>query len=133
MRLPDWKARLNAYVTACARQPYAMGQHDCALFAAGAMEAVCGIDPAVLWRGKYITKSAGLRLVRRAGHADHIAVFAALLDEIAPAYAAAGDIAVVAGEATALLGVVQGEGVYVLRPEGLGIVPRAMMQRAFRT
>ncbi len=132
MRLPDWKARLTAYLTQCARQPYEMGRHDCALFAAGAMEAVCGIDPAAPWRGQYITKAAGLRLVRRAGHADHVAVFAAALEEIAPAFAAAGDIAVVEGEGAQLLGVVQGEGVYVLRPSGLGILGRDQMKRAFR-
>lgn len=133
MRLPDWKARLTDYLTQCARQPYVLGRHDCALFAAGAVEAVCGIDPAAAWRGQYITKSAGLRLVRKAGHADHVAVSAAQLEEIAPPFAAAGDIAVMTCEGAQLLGVVQGEGVYVLRRAGLGIVPRAMMQRAFRT
>ena len=133
MRLPDWKARLNAFVTATARQPYALGSHDCALFAAGAVDAVCGIDPGKVWRGKYTTKAAGLRLVRKAGHQDHVAVFAAILDEVSTAFAAAGDIAVVDDAGTLLLGVVQGESIYVLRPTGLGLVPRAMMLRAFRT
>ena len=132
MRLPDWKARLTDYLTQCAGQPYLLGRHDCALFAAGAMEAVCGIDPAAPWRGRYITKAAGLRLVRRAGHADHVAVFAAALEEIAPAFAAAGDIAVVESDGAQLLAVVQGEGVYVLQPSGLAIVGRAVMRRAFR-
>ncbi len=133
MRLRDWKARLTAYLTDCARLPYQLGSHDCALFAAGAVEAVQGVDPAAAWRGQYITKAAGLRLVRSAGFDDHIAATAAVLDEIPPAMAAAGDIAVLTLDGLRALGVVQGEVVYVLRPGGLGHVPRAAMQRAFRT
>jgi hypothetical protein len=135
MRLPDWKARLTEYVATCARTPYALGQHDCALFAAGAVEAVSGVDPAAAWRGRYQTKEGGLRVLKRAGVTDHIAATAAALPEIAPAFAAAGDVACVMDEASGglALGVVQGELVYVLRPDGLGLVPRSTMTRAFRT
>lgn len=135
MRRRDWKARLTDFVVRAAREPYALGRHDCALFAAGAVEAVTGHDPAADWRGDYGSKTAGLRALRQAGHADHIAVAAALLEEIHPAFAAAGDIAVVADDPTgaSVLGVVQGEMVYVLRETGLGLVPRTAMTRAFRT
>lgn len=135
MRLPDWKARLAEYVTRCAQQPYELGQHDCALFAAGAVEAVSGSDPAAEWRGRYTTKVGGLRALARAGHADHIAATAATLPEIPPAFAAVGDIACVEDPESrqAVLGVVQGELVYVLREAGLGLMPRAAITRAFRT
>lgn len=134
MRLPDWKARLTGYVTQASARPYAPGQHDCALFAAGAVEAVTGYDPASDWRGGYATKAGGLRLLRAAGHTDHIAATAAALIEIAPGFAAAGDVAVVLDSISGgtALGVVQGEMVYVLREDGLGLLPRAAMQRAFR-
>ncbi len=135
MRVPDWKVRLSDYVSACARMPYALGQHDCALFAAGAVAATTGDDPAAAWRGTYQTKEGGLRALRRAGHADHIAAAAAVLEEIHPAFAAMGDVACVADPVTGqlALGVVQGEMVYVLREDGLGLLPRATMTRAFRT
>lgn len=133
MRLRDWKARLSDYLGQCARLPYQLGQHDCALFAAGAVLAVQGTDPAAQWRGRYTSKSAGLRLIRQAGFADHIAATAAVLPEIAPSMAAAGDIAVLALDGVPSLGVVQGEVLFVLRPSGLGHMPRSAMQRAFRT
>lgn len=135
MRRPDWKVRLTDYVARAARVPYAIGRHDCALFAAGAVEAVTGRDPASGWRGAYDTKIAGLKALRRAGHDDHLAATAALLEEIHPAFAAAGDIAAVrdAESGSLVLGVVQGEMVYVLRETGLGLVPRSAMVRAFRT
>lgn len=132
MRLPDWKARLSDYVIAAARRPYVLGQHDCALFAAGAVLAARGIDPAADWRGRYDTKLGGLRLLVRAGHADHIAATANVLDEIHPAQAAAGDVGMLTEAGAPALGVVQGEMVYVLRPEGLGLVPRERLERAWR-
>ena len=103
MRLPDWQERLTGYLCRCARTPYQIGDHDCALFAAGAVEAVTGIDPAADWRGQYATKTCGLRMLRLAGHADHIAATAAVLPEIDPVFAAAGDIACVAEDATGSL------------------------------
>jgi hypothetical protein len=133
MRLRDWKARLTAYLSHCARQPYQVGVLDCALFAAGAVEAVQGTDPSAAWRGRYSTKAGGLRLLRRAGFADHIAATAAVLQPIAPAMAAAGDIAVLDVQGARSLGVVQGEVVFVLRATGLGHMPRSAMQGAFRT
>lgn len=134
-RLADWRARLTVYVSDCATKPYSLGSHDCALFAAGAVAAVTGTDPAAAWRGRYSTKAGGLRVLAKAGHADHIEATAALLEEIPPAFAAAGDIAVIMDEdaGSMALGVVQGELVYVLRETGLGLLPRAAMRRAFRT
>lgn len=133
-RRPDWLARLTVYLAAAARQPYAIGTHDCALFAAGAVEAVTGHDPAAVWRGAYDSKMAGLRLLRAAGHDDHLAATSATLPEIAPPFAAPGDIAAVHdGAGQTALGVVQGEMVYVLRETGLGLVPRTAMFRAWRT
>ncbi|MDO9639695.1 MAG: hypothetical protein Q7J44_14235 [Pseudotabrizicola sp.] len=134
-RRPDWQARLTGYLIGCARAPYQLGQHDCALFAAGAVEAVTGSDPAYAWRGRYATKAEGFRALKRAGHTDHIAATAAALPEIDPVFAAPGDIACVADPQAGglVLGVVQGELIYVLREDGLGLLPHAAMQRAFRT
>jgi hypothetical protein len=134
MRRHDWKPRLAAHVAAAARRPYAAGSHDCALFAAGAVEAVRGEDPAAGFRGRYGSKAAGFRMLARAGYQDLAEAVAATLDEIPPAFAAAGDVSLVADPegGPPVLGVVQGEAVYVLREDGLGLVPRALMLRAFR-
>ncbi|MDB5658307.1 MAG: hypothetical protein JWS10_922 [Cypionkella sp.] len=132
MRYPDWKLRLIDYVGVCANLPFEYGQHDCALFAAGAVDAMTGIDLAADWRGQYSTLKSGLRAIKRAGYADHLAFASAHFEAIAIAFAAPGDLAVIDGPEGAVLGVVQGEGIYVLALSGLGTLPLTYARSAFR-
>lgn len=132
MRHPDWKLRLMQYLGEAARSPFVPGQHDCALFVAGAVEAMTGIDYARPFKGRYTTLKGGLRVLREAGFADHAALAAAWLPEIAPAFAAPGDLAVIETPDGPAMGVVQGEGIYVLTVDRLGIVPLLGAARAFR-
>lgn len=126
------RAALAAFLRKVARTPYEPGRNDCALFAAGAVDAMTWVDYAAPYRGRYTTLAGGIRILRRDGYADHIDLAAAHLREIEPALAKAGDIAVVPGdENLQALGVVQGEVVYVLTPTGVGLVSRMEIQRAF--
>lgn len=52
-RLPDWETRLSAYLADARPRVQAREQNLCALFAAGAVEAVTGTDPAKPFRRKY--------------------------------------------------------------------------------
>jgi len=131
-RLPDWQSRLHAWLLEISGQPFEPGRHDCALFAAGAVAAMTGEDPAALFRGRYSTVRGGQRMLKREGHRDHVAFAAAQLDEINILQARPGDLAVTPGEGGDALGVVQGEWVYVLGPNGMGMVPLSAATRAFR-
>lgn len=131
MRYPDWQNRLIAYLHEARRRPFEPGVHDCALFLAGAVQAQTGSDYAAPWRGRYTTERGGLRVLRKDGHADHIAAAAAFLPEKTPSFAQAGDGAVVPTESGPALGVVQGSRIYVLRPEGLALVSLLDATRAF--
>ncbi len=132
-RRPDWRPRLQSYLARVSGRRFRAGRHDCALFAAGAIHAQTGFDPAHLWRGQYRNLDEGYALLRGAGFEDPAAFVAARCEEIAPARAAAGDIAVLAGDdGTAALGVVQGAMVYCLRPSGLALVRRDEILKAFR-
>ena len=132
-RLPDWRPRLAACLATAARQPFAWGRHDCALFVADAIAAMTGEDPAADWRGRYTSFERGLILVRREGFADHVAWYAARFAEIPPLFAQVGDIAVVDGDdAQPALGIVQGEAIYVLQPAGLALLALTAARRAFR-
>lgn len=123
MRLYNWETRLALYITRVAREGFAWGRHDCALFAAGGVEAVTGTDPAAAWRGRYDSLAAGLRLIRAAGHADHIAAADVMFPAVPPAMVLPGDLAVVEAEDGApALGIVEGQLIYVLRPDDLGLV-----------
>lgn len=122
MRAPDWAPRLTRYLAACARRPYQPGQHDCALFAAGALAAMGGPDLAAPYRGRYRTLSGGRRVLRADGFADHVALAAAHLP-LRAGPARPGDLVVVPTDDGPALGVVQGALVYAVTPAGLGLVP----------
>ncbi|WP_291732406.1 hypothetical protein [Leisingera sp. F5] len=131
-RLPDWRPRLAAYVARVARLPFRPGQHDCALFAAGAVEAMTGADLAAPWRNTYRRLSEGQAALQASGFEDHLALAASLFPEVPAALAQAGDLAVFPSDGRgAALGIVQGAAAYVLRPEGLALVSRLHIERAF--
>lgn len=128
-RLPDWRHRLAAWLAQTARAPFEPGRHDCALFASGAVLAMTGVDLAADWRGRYRTIRGGIRVLRKAGHADHIALAAA---HFAPtARPRPGDLAVVPTPDGPALGVVQGTHVYVPAPVGWALVPLSAATQFF--
>jgi hypothetical protein len=124
----DRLSLLIAYAADAGPRPFRPGRHDCALFAAGWVKLVTGRDLARGWRSTYRSLRRGQQLMQDAGFADHVAFAAAHLPETAPAFAQVGDLAVLETQA---FGIVAGEMVYCLRPEGLGLVPRSAMRRAF--
>ena len=52
MRFEDWPVRLAKYIEESRNKPFQWGEHDCAIFAAGAVKAITGIDPAAEYRGQ---------------------------------------------------------------------------------
>lgn len=132
MRRADWHGRLTAFLAEAARGAFRPGRLDCALFAAGAVEAVTGRDPAADFRGRYATLNEGYAALRSAGHADHVALAASLFEEVAVAMAWPGDLAEVETPEGPALGVVQGQCLYVMGHGGMGLLPLAAARRAFR-
>lgn len=130
-RFDDWRSRLTDYLIGQLRAPFDYGRNDCALFTAGAVLAMTGTDLARGWRG-YRTLAEGRRRLKARGFDDHVALAASALPEIATAFAAEGDVAVVVEDGEPALGIVQGEGIYILTPAGLGLVPLLRAERAFR-
>ncbi|MCB2130907.1 MAG: hypothetical protein KDE03_18020 [Rhodobacteraceae bacterium] len=132
-RRADWRDRLVAYIAAARLKPFRPGQHDCALFVAGAVEVMTGHDFGRGWRGKYRSLEAGQKLAEAQGYADHTAIFAALCPDVAPSFAQVGDIMVMPGpDGTDALGVLQGEVVFCLHPGGIVAVSRLDAKRALR-
>jgi len=131
-RDPNWRSQLASYVESVARLPLRPGRHDCALFAAGAVEAMTGVDFARGFRG-YRTLSEGRAKLAGKGFAGLDELAASFLPEIAPAKARAGDVvALTDDEGHAALGIVQGGKVYVLRPSVMGFVDLTKAERAFK-
>lgn len=129
MRFLGWRVRLQAYLTDWQGAEFRYGKHDCALFAAGAVQAMTGRDLARGLRG-YRTEAGGVRKVRKAGYRDHVDVFGQNLP--AAERLRVGDVAVVESDGGLALGVVQGRGVFVMRPDqGLTMVPLSYAVRGF--
>lgn len=124
----DRLSLLITYAAEAGSRRFRPGRHDCALFAAGWVKIATGQDLARGWRSRYRSLQRGEALLQEAGFADHVALAAAHLPEIAPAFAQIGDLAVLEDNA---FGIVAGEMIYCLRPDGLGLVPRGRMRRAF--
>lgn len=133
IRLPDWQARLSAWLREINGRPIEYGRHDCCLFGAGAIEAETGIDIAAPWRGRYTTLAGGRRVLRKSGYTDHVALIAATLPEIHASAAREGDIGLVETEAGPAVGVNQGTAIYVLGETGrLGFAPLTPATRMFK-
>lgn len=132
-RRKDWQARLRAYLIAMARRRFRPGSHDCALFVAGAIREMTGEDLGKKWRGSYRSLAKGRAALSEAGYDDLASLAAEHLPEVTPIFAQPGDVAILRdAEGQEAMGLVQGAGIYVLRPDGLGAVPLTAAERAFR-
>ncbi|WP_238149119.1 DUF6950 family protein [Arsenophonus endosymbiont of Aleurodicus floccissimus] len=63
MRHPDWATRLPNTLRAAMSRPFSWGEHDCCLFAADCVIAVCDFDPCLEIRGRYHSKAGALRVL----------------------------------------------------------------------
>lgn len=120
---------LEDYLAEVRTKRFRPSVHDCAAYVAGWIERVTGVDLMAEWRGQYRTIEDGKAMLQEQGYADHAAVVAERFEEIPPAMARTGDVAVVDGEA---LGVFSSDRVFVLHPDGLASVNRLRATRAFR-
>jgi hypothetical protein len=117
-RLPDWDSRFTAYL-AEARANVRAGLEDyCALFAAGAVEAVTGENPAAAFRGRYREVADKL---------EH--VIDGLFAEIAPGVAGRGDLAWFNGSVGVVIG---GEALFVGTDRDFVRVARHEWSRAWQ-
>ena len=92
-RLPDWQLRLEAFIGSRWLMPFAWGTNDCAIFAADAVLAVCGYDPAEGLRGHRTAQDAQVIAEEQGGV---VALARARLGaRIGPLLAAAGDVGMV--------------------------------------
>lgn len=95
------------------------------------MRAITGVDPAAAWRGTYTTLEGGLKRLRKAGFDDHVALVDSLFQEVAPAFAQVGDVAMIDAPDGPALGIIVGETIACLTPSGMGHLPREAALRAW--
>ena len=120
---------LIAYLDQVKATRFRPGNHDCAIFAAKWVEIVTGKDLTQGLIGKYRSIEEGKAALREMGFSDHIDLAAQHFDKMHPAFAQIGDVAVIENRA---FGIVAGERVFVLRPDGLGHLPLSAAEKVFR-
>lgn len=132
MRRNDWEQALAEYLAEHREAVFEWGQCDCAMFAAGAIEAMTGVDPADDVRGRYKSQAGAGRAIKRKGFADLGEWVSSKFEEVAPVFAHRGDIVMVGGS----LGICAGAAAWFVGEEGQasGLVsqPMPMWERAWR-
>jgi hypothetical protein len=131
---PEARLRLTQWVRESMAMPFEWGRHDCGISAATAVQVQLKdrLDLAADFRGKYSTFEGGLKLLRKAGFADHAALAASALPEIPVAEAQIGDIvAVDFGEQGVTLMLVAGHRIIGPMPTMAGNLPLTQACRAF--
>lgn len=119
MRREDWPERLAEYVESARAQPFAWGTHDCATFAAGAVEAVTGTRPQI----PVVTSAQAFsHLVRDHGDLEHM-TSDQMGPSAAPASARRGDLVLVALDGRQCLAVCLGASAAAPGESGLVMVP----------
>lgn len=62
-----WEEALTTYLDTVAEEPFKWGSHDCALFAASAVQRMTGVDIAADFRGRYDTAKGAALALREVG------------------------------------------------------------------
>lgn len=78
-RFDDWHDRLATYFAIVDETPFEWGTHDCALFAASAIQRMTGVDIAADFRGKYSDNIGAALALREYGAGTLQKTFTALL------------------------------------------------------
>lgn len=130
-RKSNWEAELANFISARRESAFEWGVNDCALFAADAVEAITGDDPAPDFRGVYSDQAGARQALRDFGNGTLLKTFQIRFDEKPPSFARRGDL-IWNGFA---VGVCYGEfALFLGEPDdGVGIVrvPRSAWKRAF--
>lgn len=100
-RLPGAAEALGRLLAERQRAPFRWGSHDCCLWAADAVRAQVGIDPAAELRGRYATAMQARRVIGVTGGTLDGLARAALGEPLRhPMLACAGDVGLTLGQAT---------------------------------
>ncbi|MBE5251833.1 DUF6950 family protein [Mixta mediterraneensis] len=118
MKNSDWQKSLVTLIKAAEKWPFLWGEHDCCLFAADCVKAMCGEDFAAEFRGTYDSETGAKKALLRGGGSLE-KVMARFLDEVKPALAQRGDIAVIENAGRRCAGVIYGGAVWVPGERGL--------------
>ena len=129
MRLANWPELLYAYIEAARTAPFEYGKHDCCMFAAGAVEAMTGMNP--MSQLRYAGRLGAERLIRKAGSLDAL-VYRTLGEPLeSPALAGRGDVVIADLENGPTVGICVGADLVFAGNPGIVFRPRSVARVAW--
>jgi hypothetical protein len=128
-RFLDWQLRLESFAAARRAVPFTWGVNDCALFAADAVEAMTGVRH--LQELRHANVRQALATQRAAGGLAAIAS-QALGASMPPAFAAVGDVVLLANGKRPALAICNGTSAIGPGPLGMVALPMAQAVAAWR-
>lgn len=129
-RKENWPRHLNEWIRSQMLEPFEYGSHDCCTFAAGAVEAITGVDLMVEFRGQYDSEAGSVEALATLGQGTLYRTLRRKLgNPVKGIEGRRGDVAYHAG----CCGVVLGrQAIFLDADEGAILVPIRELQRAFR-
>lgn len=127
IRISNWETALSEYINVMRHVPFEYGINDCCMFAAGAVEAMTGIDAMAEFRGKYDSALSAAKALRDIGNGSLEATIDDKFPEVVISQAKRGDIALFDDS----LGIVSGSFAWFVSDDGLERVQRADWQKTW--
>lgn len=92
-RVEGWRTHLTAHIKEQRDRPFEFGYHDCAMWVAGCVYKITGVDHASHVRGTYSTPEGAYKAIRKGYDVDSlIALYDAKFKRVHIAFARPGDI-----------------------------------------
>jgi hypothetical protein len=129
----DWRSQLSRYIAQKVNTPFTWGECDCVGFSAGGIQAMTGVDLFQRVRGRYSNAFGAARVLHEEGYRDLAEMARQFFAErLSPAFGAQGDlVAIPHTEMPFALGLLLGERIAVMKPEGYGTVERSEAKFVF--
>ncbi|WP_339935151.1 DUF6950 family protein [Vreelandella glaciei] len=118
MRYRDWTTQLHTQIKAASERPFSWGEFDCCLFAADCCIAICGVDPAADYRGRYTTEIGAKRVLRNI-HGSLEGAWDAHFKRVRINMRQRGDVVLFDSEHGRCVGVVWANAIWAVTDEGV--------------
>ena len=129
MRHDNWPSLLNKYLTDNRNNEWKWGTHDCCTFAAGAVEAITGVDYMEEFRGHYSSEDSSNQALTQIGVGT---LYDTLKKKFGPPVHGAkgkrGDVAFSEG----CCGIVIGKAALFIREDGWGLIYMTQIEHVFQ-
>lgn len=136
IRVQDWRIRFEDTIDTIRRDPFKWGTADCLTgLVCPVLKAITGTDYFTQYAGKYKTAKGAVIVMKRHGFDNLADLAASELTEVHPSKCFVGDVVAipVADDPFGYsLGIVNGERVFVMHPNGLGTRDLSEAARAFQ-